>query len=272
MKYYVYNPLTRNQTGKEAIKKLNKNDIYDCTNKNEMKELEKLLQKDDIIYVIGGDGTIHYLINNYNFLFKHKILFYKNGSGNDFHRSLKDSNAYYYTINNKYSFINSFGLGFDALVCKKVNQEKNKTKLSYLKQCYLSLKEYQPINIDIHYHNKWHHYKNVWLCSLQNGKYFGGGINIARNADVANEKIDLCIGHNLSTLKVLILLLFVKLGLTHLFSNYFFTVKVSDLIIKNQDSLLCQFDGDTFTINNDLEITNCQKIKINKVNSLENND
>ncbi|MDH6603255.1 diacylglycerol kinase (ATP) [Bacilli bacterium PM5-9] len=268
MIYYVYNPLTRNNTGSNIFKKNSLKNVYNCTIESEMNLLKNKLSSNDIIYIIGGDGTIHYLLNNYNFIFDYKLKYFKNGSGNDFYRSLTTDNSYYYTINNKYHFINSFGIGFDALVCEKVNQETKKTKLSYIKQCYLSLKQYQAFDLDIIYNNNEYHYKKVWLCSLQNGKYFGGGINIAKNASVSNPELELCIGHNLNRLTVLILLIFVKFGLTHLFKKYFFTVKVDKVLIKNSTSLISQLDGDIATINSDIELSAKHLIQIKKTNSL----
>ena len=264
MTFYIYNPLTRNETGSDLIAKYPLKTFYDCTDNSVMNNLKEKLSKDDIIYIIGGDGTIHYLLNNYNYLFNHKIKYFRNGSGNDFYRSLDTDNSYYYSINNKANFINSFGIGFDALVCYKVNQQKKKSKFSYIIQCYKSLKEYQSIDLDIIYNGKEYSYKNIWLCSLQNGKYFGGGINIARHARIDESDIDLCIGHNLNRLTVLILLLFVKLGLTHLFKKYFFTVKVKDLIIKNDKKLLAQLDGDTMYFEDNIELSANKKIEIVK--------
>ena len=269
MNYYVYNPLTRNKTGYDNIKDYQLESLYNCTIESEMIELQNRLQPNDIIYVIGGDGTLRYLLNHYNHLFSYDIRYYRNGSGNDFYRSLKDNkNSYYYTINDKYNFINSFGVGFDALICEKVNSKMNKTKLSYIIEAYKSLKEYQPIDLEIYYNGKNHHYKNIWLCSLQNGNYFGGGLKIAQNADITDEKLDLCIAHDLNRFTVLLLLLFVKLGIIHLFKKYFFTVKVESLVIKNTEPLLTQLDGDTVVIDDSISLTDKHDISIRKVEKL----
>lgn len=268
MTFYIYNPLSKNKTGIKSIETYQLENLYDCTNEQQMQKLAHNLKEQDTIYLIGGDGTLHYLLNNYNYLFNHSIKFFKNGSGNDFNRALKGNKSYYYTINEKYNFINSFGLGFDALVCEKVNKLSNKTKLSYFKECYRSLSEYQPFSLDVFYDDNWHHFDRVWLCSLQNGNYFGGGIKIAKNAQVDQEKLDLCIGHNLNRFTVLLLLLFVKLGILHWFKKIFFTRKIDNLTIKNNRSILCQFDGDTFYLAKDIVLTNYKVIDIEKVSEL----
>ena len=269
MTYYVFNPLAKNNTGHLITEEFQLANLYDCTDHSSMLELEKKLKQDDIIYLIGGDGTVHYLLNNYNYLFNYELRFYKNGSGNDFYRSLNTKENYYYTINNQYHFINSFGLGFDALVCQKVNQETKKTKLSYIKQCYLTLKEYQPYSLTITYNNEKHQYHNVWLCSLQNGAYFGGGIKIARNAKTNYPNPQLCIAHSLNRFTVLILLVFVKLGLTHLFKKYFFTSEIANMEIENTTTRLAQFDGDVISLDNNIKLTANNLITIEKVNSLK---
>lgn len=264
MKYYIYNPLARNGTG---IDNTDTSAYYDCTNNNQMSNLESKLNKDDTITIIGGDGTLNYLLNNYSYLHNFNLELFANGSGNDFARSLKDD-SYYYTLNNEFSFVNTFGIGFDAVICNNVNNSTKKNKLSYLIEAYKGIKKYKPFSLEIKYNNKIHKYNNVWLCSLQNGNYFGGGINIANKANIKDEHIDLCIAHDLNRLGVLFLLLFVKLGLVHYFKKYFFTIKTKDILIFNNKNRLVQLDGDTKYINTDITLTAINHMKIKKVNKL----
>lgn len=269
MKYYVYNPFSNNKLDMKLFSNLNQSCLFDSTNKQRMNELKSILKKNDIIYIIGGDGTINYLLNNYFYIFEYQINYYKSGSGNDFYRSLNNNTNYIYQINNSHYFINSFGIGFDALVCQNTNVLKKKTKLSYFIQAYKSINNYQPKTINIIYNNQKYTYNNVWLCSLQNGKYFGGGIKIAKNADTNDEKIDLCIGYNLNKLSVLVLLLFVKLGFSHLFKKHYFTTKVTNILIENDKEQMAQFDGDVINLKENITITKIKKINIKKVTSLD---
>ncbi|MDR3214768.1 MAG: hypothetical protein LBT75_00620 [Bacilli bacterium] len=264
MNYYIFNPYANNGQINYKLNKFDKKRLISTENSKALKSLKRKLKKDDIIYFIGGDGTLCYILNNYHFLSNYQINYVAMGTGNDFNKSLNTNQAYLYTINKDYHFINSFGIGFDALVCHKVNNQTKKSKSSYLKQSYLSLKEFEPISLDISYNNQNYHYDNVWLCSLQNGHYFGGGLNIAKDADITKEEVDLCIGYNCNIFNVLILLFFVKIGKTHWFKNHFFTIKAKDITIKNHSVILSQIDGDTAYLNDDITITNKTLINIRK--------
>lgn len=265
MKYYVYNPLSNNNSTLKIMEEYSSQLKYDSTNKNKMAELKNILQPSDEIFIIGGDGSLNYLLNNYPFIFDYQLFYYKSGSANDYYLSLKDNNSYVYQISNENSFINSFGIGFDALVCLKTNNLTKKSKISYFIEAFKSIKSYQPIEINITYNNVEYTYKNVWLCSLQNGKYFGGGIKIAKDGAVDKEELDLCIAHGLNHISVFILLMFVKLGIAHIFSKYFFTIKTNQIHIKNNQKLLAQFDGDNYYLLDDIFISKSKKIKIKKI-------
>ena len=107
MKYYVYNPLSNNNSTLIKMKKYSSEFQYDSTNKARMNKLKSILQTDDEICLIGGDGSLNYLLNNYPFIFNYQVLYYKSGSGNDYYRSLKNKNSYIYEMNNDHYFINT---------------------------------------------------------------------------------------------------------------------------------------------------------------------
>ena len=259
MKYYIYNPFAGNSKSITIDSK-----IIDCTKTNKMNELEKNLKKGDKIFIIGGDGTLRYLLNHHTFLFNYSITYIKAGSGNDFYRSLDGKKTYYYELNNKYNFINCFGMGFDAQVCEKVNKLDKKNTLSYLVEAYKCIKHYEPFNLTISYDNITTTFNDVWLCSLQNGKYFGGGLKIARNAKLEDERIDLCIAHNLNKFNVFILLMFVKFGLVHHFKKYYTNIRVKNFTIHNNEKRTIQLDGDVIELTDDITLTNKKSIAIKR--------
>lgn len=269
MRYYIYNPISNNHKTSKRVKDIDSSVLFDTTNKNRMNELKQLLKKDDVLYILGGDGTLNYILNNYFFVLDYQLYYYKSGSGNDFYQSLDYDESYIYQINDKHYFINSFGIGFDALIVENTNKLKKKRKISYFIQAFKSINNYTPQSFSLIYNNERHTFNNVWLCSLQNGKYFGGGVKIAKEANINEQEVDLCIGHDLNKFSVLILLFFVKIGLVHLFKKYFFTIKISDLLIENNKSLIAQFDGDILHLNSDIKLTGIKKIRIRKIDSLD---
>ncbi|MEG0365092.1 MAG: hypothetical protein RR577_05640, partial [Erysipelotrichales bacterium] len=204
-------------------------------------------------------------VNHYPFILKYQIFYHKSGSGNDLYSALNQKGIYYYGINET-NFLNSFGIGFDAIVCDNVNKAQNKGKLSYIKEAFLGIKNYKPFDLEVEYNNERHSYKNVWLCSLQNGNYFGGGLKIAKDANPHDKEIDLCIAHDVGRFMVLIILLFVKLGKVHLFKKYFLSLKVSDLKIYLKEERLAQFDGNTLVLNNTQTLKNKGHIDLEKTN------
>lgn len=258
MQYYIYNIFSKNRD------KINTNEYYyDLSNSSSMDLLISKINKEDIIVIIGGDGTLNYCLNKYPVLLNSNIQYYKNGTGNDFHRSLENNTmSYYYYINNEYLFINGCGIGLDALVCKKVNDLKTKNKLSYIVEAYRSIQEYEPITLKVTIDNNEVTYNKVWLCSLQNGKYFGSGIKIAKDALINEEDLTLCIGYNLNKFKMIFLLVFVKFGLVHLIKNNFKTMRTNNVIIESNTNFLAQFDGETKNLESKLELTSKHIINI----------
>ena len=80
MKYYLSNPLANNGIGAEVPS----NDVIDVT-KIDYPEFFAGLKEEDEVVLIGGDGTINYLINQIDTEnLKNNVYIYGNGTGNDF--------------------------------------------------------------------------------------------------------------------------------------------------------------------------------------------
>ena len=91
------------------------------------------LEKDDYIILAGGDGTLNRFINNIEGIdFDNEVLYFPNGTGNDFAHDLgysKECNPFSITeyISNlpkvtvkgkNYRFINGVGYGIDGYCCE----------------------------------------------------------------------------------------------------------------------------------------------------------
>ena len=147
MDLILYNPKSKNSKANVQTHKLVR------TYKKEGKpfRLKSILKIHDIkeyldkrqhyekIILLGGDGTIHQLINDLaDYDIKQQIYIKRNGSGNDFLRSLKnnDEKPQYLmqaTLDNKSShyFMNGTGIGIDGLTIDFVDKAKSKGKLTY---------------------------------------------------------------------------------------------------------------------------------------------
>lgn len=245
MKYHIYNKYSKIQP----------------KNKERMQDLSSISDHvlyQNHVYLYGGDGTINSFINKYTVK---KLTILKYGSGNDFYKNLKKKQQTTYIYNaNEHKFINGFGCGIDAHVCKTANNTKSK---AYYKIVLESLKSYQTKNIDIEIDGKTYHFKNIVLLAIQNGKYFGGGLKIAPKANVQDEKLDVIIGHSLKNWQIYLILPLVKLGLHPLFKSKVFYKKASNIKILSTD-LLFQIDGEVHQSNKNIEISAYKSIVVNK--------
>lgn len=270
MKYYLYNPYSKNNHGYDIFKNRNDLNIVDTTKIDKMIELENTLNENDEIVICGGDGTLNYLLNHFDFIYNYDISYFKNGSGNDLHRSL--SNNYQdvrtYIVNEEAIFINSMGIGFDSLVCYKTNNTKNKNKFSYLVNAISSIKEYQPQDITINYNNNEMSYKNIYLSTLANGAYFGGGFKISNFSKLDSNQLELCIATCNNKFKIIFLLLMLKINKHYHFKKYFNTIQVDNLTISSNNPLLIQLDGEIKKLDNPINIKLHKNIRIRKINKL----
>ncbi|WP_404329582.1 diacylglycerol/lipid kinase family protein [Mesobacillus maritimus] len=192
------------------------------------------------IVVVGGDGTLHEVINGAVGASKLSIGFIPGGSGNDFSRGfgipqdpiaalnliLKGENLAVVDIGKiseekkiRY-FINNMGVGFDAAICEEANHSKLKAKLNLLSLGSLAyalivikkLFTYKCTDIWINIDGQETKYEQVWFVTVANQVYFGGGMKIAPNASAKDGLLDVIVVHNLSRWKLLFVFISVFWG------------------------------------------------------------
>jgi len=169
------------------------------SNELDLNEFSKSLTKDDSLILCGGDGTINYFINHVEDLdnLAYKFYFVESGTGNDFVRDLKKDEATgIFLINevvkelpvvevkgNKYRFINGIGFGIDGECCRVAEEQKaaGVAKIDYtaITIKLLLFKYKRPKAEVILDDGKVRHYKKVYLASVMNGQYYGGGMQVA---------------------------------------------------------------------------------------------
>jgi diacylglycerol kinase (ATP) len=203
-----------------------------------------------VIIAVGGDGTMHEVVNGtvqYNNV---TLGFVPGGSGNDFSRgflipvdpmealqvilrlvkkdaaqidvgkvNMNDHSVHY--------FINNMGAGFDALVSQGVNQSRmkailNKLSLGRLVYVYVLLKElftYNCTTINLSIDEKIQIYEKTWFVTVSNQPYYGGGMKIAPEAVPDDGLLDITIVHRLSRIKLLLVFISVFWGKHVLFKE-----------------------------------------------------
>mgnify|MGYP003194522500 CR=1 FL=1 len=229
---------------------------------------EKLL-----IIVVGGDGTIHEVLNGVKGF---RNVFVGNiaaGSGNDFSRGyfsfrnakeieqliLKkectyeqmDSGLLKINTTTQKSFINNAGIGFDAFVANLANQSKLKKrlnsiglgKLSYVYFLVYGLFKFKIFDLTVCIDGVERSYKNVWFVTLSNQPYFGGGMKISPKSKPNDGILELTLVHNLPRIKLLLLFVTVFFG-AHTRLKAVVQTSAKNVKISVKEQILCHTDGE----------------------------
>lgn len=203
---------------------------------------EKSLKKKTLLVAVGGDGTVHEVINgaiNYPHI---SVANIPAGSGNDFSRGfhiprkpLSALQFILYEHNDEEMFIdigsiklqkqlcyfvNNMGVGFDALITTEANHSKmkkilNRFSLGTFVYVYILLKKlfvYRTSTMEITIDDQKQLYSKVWFMTVSNQPYYGGGMKIAPNAVPVDGEFDVTIVSEVSRLKILFMFISVFWG------------------------------------------------------------
>ncbi|MEI3606134.1 diacylglycerol kinase family lipid kinase [Pseudogracilibacillus sp. SE30717A] len=226
------------------------------------------------LIVIGGDGTMHEVINGLNNP-QIPISFIPGGSGNDFTRGSLLPNKptvilnnilhnhttknYWlgtYTLSNSMAreFINCIGFGFDAEVTKRANHSPfkrmfNKLKLGtvvYSIALVSALFTYKPSVITIKTEKEIQTFTRCFLMTINNQPYFGGGMKINPTADNNEEEFSIMVIDSISKWKVLALFITVFKG-KHIDFKEVTILKAKRIEVISNCPLPYQVDGEVGT-------------------------
>lgn len=254
--YFIINPVAKNGHSLTIWRRLEK--ILKSHQVNYMaffteykghgEELAKSIAKKTVgqkavLIAVGGDGSIHDLINGVIGYAHVTIGFIPAGSGNDFARGfaiaknpikaleqqvlqpdagkcLIDIGEINTSDERKIAFVNNMGVGFDALICKMAGRSPlkkwlNRFHLGALIYAYSLLKHlftYRPQSIKINVDGTVHRFSEAWLVTVSNQPYIGGGMKLAPQASPVDGLLDITVVHNISPIKILFLFLTVFWG------------------------------------------------------------
>lgn len=191
-------------------------------------------QPDNIVFSVGGDGTLNEIVNG---IHKASISIIPSGTGNDFYKTITEetNKIDLGIINNRY-FINIAALGIDALIALKGNQLKEKgfDKLSYPLGILSALKDYEAFDTSL---------GKFWILAICNGQSYGGGFQIAPFAENQDGYLDLCMIKNISFLKLFKVFLKI-IQVTHADSTFFKHYQIEGLTIYSEEPMICNVDGE----------------------------
>lgn len=181
------------------------------------------LEENDYIILAGGDGTLNHFINSTEGIeFDNEVLYFPNGTGNDFAHDLghsKECNPFpiteyiknlpSVTVKGKtYRFINGVGYGIDGYCCE-VGDELKKIPGKKVNYTSIAIKgllfHYKPTNAKVTVDGKTHTYKKVWIAPTMNGRFYGGGMMPTPEQKRNSGRLSTMIFHNSGKLKTLMI-------------------------------------------------------------------
>lgn len=284
MYIFIVNPMAGSGRAKAIFSKIRKTDLYQelqsmvfySKHPGHAEEFVSslLIEQSDIqcIIVIGGDGTMHEVLNGLP-SDKVPVAFIPGGSGNDFARGCKmkgnpidlfdriirNPEYFAYWLGNyetdektERNFINSFGFGFDACIAHMANNAKYKkifnlfhlATLSYAVALIHVLFRFKPMDIELAIDNEKRLIRNCWMITAANHPFYGGGMKIIPNAQIQPDTFPVLILHSISKLKVLALFLTVFSG-KHINFKEVEILNASYLKITANKPVYYQVDGQT---------------------------
>lgn len=205
----LYNPLANNGKGlqtSEALRAMFPDDdlhFEDLTAIADYASYFADLSAGDVVILCGGDGTLNRFINDTEGLtLDREILYFAAGSGNDFRHDVcgadEDNKPFSLakyisdlptvTVKGKtYRFLNGIGYGIDGYCCEVGDAIRQNEPDKVINYAGIAIKgllfHYKPTKAKITVDGETREYKKVWLAPTMNGRYYGGGMEVAPAQD-----------------------------------------------------------------------------------------
>lgn len=224
--YVIYNKMAGNANALEQVKMLEL--IYDDPLKfidvleiSNYKAFLRGLEKEDYIILAGGDGTLNRFVNNTEGIsFPNDVLYYPNGTGNDFAGDLgykKECAPFsvksyltglpFVTVNGKkYRFINGVGYGIDGYCCQVGDELKKRPgkKINYTTIAIKGLLfHYKPTQATVTVDGVTRTYSKVWIAPTMNGRLYGGGMMPTPDQKRNSDQLSTMVFHGSGKLRTL---------------------------------------------------------------------
>lgn len=235
---------------------------------------DKLPRERAKIVVVGGDGTLHEVLNGIYDLSACEIGVIPSGTGNDFaaaagipENPVEASKVILEGTAKDTDFLevggvrcmNVAGFGIDVDVLVRYKKCKRRGKLTYLKSLIRSVFSYKGTKVVLENDGvKEEH--NAFIAVACNGKQFGGGIRICPPAEIEDGKMDVVIVDFVKGLPVVGAFLKLVRGKIHTYkkTNLFRCEKVT---FETEEGTPVQLDGEIYE-NLKFDVKLCKGLKM----------
>lgn len=238
----------------------------------------KIHSKNDVLLVIGGDGSLNEVVNGIKRSIHPDtaVAYLPAGSGNDFARAAKLTNNPYKLVNHLIQnypaeqvdcgsfvdndvnndpiyFVNNFGIGLDAYIVNRSNSHSLKKKLNklnsgnlvYISNIFNALIKQDTFSVTVKANHKEYKYSNVYFATTTNHPYFGGGVAILPKANIYDHKLDTVVVQKPNFLQFA--KLFAKLFKdgSHVNDPHFHYIEAEEIHIQTNRPEYSQIDGES---------------------------
>ncbi len=258
---FIVNPISGKGKTLKAVDRIKKvceeeNLDYEIYFTEYPKDATKIARKyrftKNIIYSVGGDGTLNEVLNGIVGT-KNLLGVIPSGSGNDFYKTLSKIDEEYPTIdigkvNDRY-FINIISIGIDAEVANNVSLMKKRkvpTNQIYNASLIYTFFKYKYKDIDLSIDEKEQKKGKCTILTICNGQVYGGGYKIAPRAKLTDGYFDVYYVEKVSKFHLPSLINMLKRGI-HERHNKVHKSQATKIKFKCDKELVCNIDGEIMT-------------------------
>lgn len=266
--YVLYNPKAGKTNNMEDIKQLQSMlelqlEYRDVLQISDYRAFVADLAQDDVIILAGGDGTLKRFANNTHGIdLPNEILYFPNGTGNDFAHDLgkqKDAKPFpvkkylqnlpTVTVNGKtYRFVNGVGYGIDGYCCEvgdKLKETGKKVDYTAIAIKGLLL-HYKPTSAKVTVDAQTYTYKKVWLVPTMNGRFYGGGMMpTPEQSRHRNDTLSAMVFHGSGKLKTLMIFPSLFKGEHVKHTKHVAVLRGRQITVEYDRPVALQIDGET---------------------------
>ena len=218
-------------------------------------------QRDNSIIVLGGDGTLHDVLNSFVDFDNNSLGIIPLGTGNDFaesaHIPTDIKKAAELILNNPprpidyiefdsgLKSLNAFGMGIDVDVLKRAYSGKSVKRSKYLRALIVSLFKFKSLEFTVRYNGVEERHFGL-ISAVGNGRQFGGGIKLFPDAKIDDGYLDLFMVDFVSKFQILGAFIKLMRGKINKLKQVK-AVRVKEVeFIPNSESYTFQADGELY--------------------------